>query len=96
MTFKVEDYNGGTPTLLSTTYSWTKVTLANACYGSLLLIYMMSVYSIWNHCSQVANIIFLDQPVGTGFSYATTQLLDTPSDSGEAKQIHEFIRKVLK
>ncbi|CAF2119932.1 unnamed protein product [Brassica napus] len=67
VTFKVEDYNGGTPTLLSTTYSWTKV----------------------------ANIIFLDQPVGSGFSYATTQFLDTPSDSGEAKRIHEFIRKWL-
>ncbi|CAG7879436.1 unnamed protein product [Brassica rapa] len=67
VTFKVEDYNGGTPTLLSTTYSWTKV----------------------------ANIIFLDQPVGSGFSYATTQILDTPSDSGEAKRIHEFIRKWL-
>ncbi|CAH8316625.1 unnamed protein product [Eruca vesicaria subsp. sativa] len=45
--------------------------------------------------TKVANIIFLDQPVGTGFSYATTQLLDTPSDSGEAKHIHQFIRKWL-
>ncbi|KAL0672861.1 hypothetical protein Bca4012_000842 [Brassica carinata] len=67
VTFKVDGYNGGTPTLLSTTYSWTKV----------------------------ANIIFLDQPVGSGFSYATTQFLDTPSDSGEAKTIHEFIHKWL-
>ncbi|CAH8271306.1 unnamed protein product, partial [Arabidopsis lyrata] len=68
VTFKVDGYNGGSPTLLSTTYSWTKV----------------------------ANMIFLDQPVGTGFSYAKTQLLDTPSDSGEAKRIHEFMRKVNK
>ncbi|CAH8364621.1 unnamed protein product [Eruca vesicaria subsp. sativa] len=68
VTFKVDEgYNGGTPTLLSTTYSWTKV----------------------------ANIIFLDQPVGSGFSYATTQLFDTPSDSEEAKRIYEFIRKWL-
>ncbi|CAA7051592.1 unnamed protein product [Microthlaspi erraticum] len=61
----VDDYNGNSPTLISTTYSWTKV----------------------------ANIIYLDQPVGTGFSYARTQFLDTPSDSGEAKRVHEFIRK---
>ncbi|KAL0709603.1 hypothetical protein Bca4012_016581 [Brassica carinata] len=68
VTFKVDEgYNVGRPTLLSTTYSWTKV----------------------------ANIIFLDQPVGSGFSYATTQILDTPSDSGEANLIHEFIRKWL-
>ncbi|XP_018472646.2 serine carboxypeptidase-like 7 isoform X1 [Raphanus sativus] len=68
VTFKVDKgYNGGRPTLLSTTFSWTKV----------------------------ANIIFLDQPVGSGFSYATTQFIDTPSDSGEAKRIHEFIRKWL-
>ncbi|CAN7067955.1 unnamed protein product [Brassica rapa subsp. trilocularis] len=65
--FRVEGYNGGTPTLLSTTYSWTKI----------------------------ASIIYLDQPVGTGFSYAKTQLLDTPSDSGEAKRIHEFLLKWL-
>ncbi|KAL0735735.1 hypothetical protein Bca4012_011945 [Brassica carinata] len=67
ITFKVEGYNGGTPTLLSATNSWTKV----------------------------ASIIYLDQPVGTGFSYSKTQLLDTPSDSGEAKRIHEFLRKWL-
>ncbi|KAG7550885.1 Alpha/Beta hydrolase fold [Arabidopsis thaliana x Arabidopsis arenosa] len=67
VTLKVDGYNGGSPTLVSTTYAWTKV----------------------------ANMIFLDQPVGTGFSYATTQLLDTPSDSGEAKRIHEFLRKWL-
>ncbi|WZZ91083.1 hypothetical protein YC2023_119662 [Brassica napus] len=55
--FRVEGYNGGTPT--------------------------------------IASIIYLDQPVGTGFSYSKTQLLDTPSDSGEAKRIHEFLLKWL-
>ncbi|KFK25893.1 hypothetical protein AALP_AA8G176200 [Arabis alpina] len=67
VTFKTEGYKGGRPTLVSTTYSWTKV----------------------------ASIIFLDQPVGVGFSYTTTQLLDSPTDTGEAKQMDEFLRKWL-
>uniref|UniRef100_A0A0D3CDK6 Uncharacterized protein n=1 Tax=Brassica oleracea var. oleracea TaxID=109376 RepID=A0A0D3CDK6_BRAOL len=67
LTFKNEDYNGGLPSLVSTSYSWTKV----------------------------ASIIFLDQPVGTGFSYSTTPLADKPSDTGEAKQTYEFLQKWL-
>ncbi|XP_056846452.1 serine carboxypeptidase-like 2 isoform X1 [Raphanus sativus] len=66
LTMKLEEYNGTLPSLVSTTYSWTKT----------------------------SSIIYLDQPVGTGFSFST-QLVDTPSDSGEAKRIHEFIRKWL-
>uniref|UniRef100_M4E382 Uncharacterized protein n=1 Tax=Brassica campestris TaxID=3711 RepID=M4E382_BRACM len=67
LTFKTEGYNGGLPSLVSTSYSWTKV----------------------------ASIIFLDQPVGTGFSYSTTPLADKPSDTGEAKQTYEFLQKWL-
>ncbi|CAH8312079.1 unnamed protein product [Eruca vesicaria subsp. sativa] len=66
LTMKFEVYNGTLPSLVSTTYSWTKTT----------------------------SIIYLDQPVGTGFSFAT-QLVDTPSDSGEARRIHEFLQKWL-
>jgi serine carboxypeptidase-like clade 1 len=65
--FKVEAYNGSIPTLVSTTYSWTKV----------------------------ANIIYLDQPVGTGFSYSRNPLADIPSDTGSAKRVDEFLRKWL-
>ncbi|CDY52617.1 BnaCnng22960D [Brassica napus] len=65
--FKVETYNGSIPSLVSTTYSWTKV----------------------------ANIIYLDQPVGTGFSYSRNQLSDTPSDTEAAKRVNEFLRKWL-
>uniref|UniRef100_M4CI16 Uncharacterized protein n=1 Tax=Brassica campestris TaxID=3711 RepID=M4CI16_BRACM len=67
LTMKLEEYNGTLPSLVSTTYSWTKTT----------------------------SIIFLDQPVGTGFSYSRTQLVDKPSDSGEAKRVHEFLQKWL-
>ncbi|CAN7053000.1 unnamed protein product [Brassica rapa subsp. trilocularis] len=67
LTMKLEEYNGTLPSLVSTTYSWTKTT----------------------------SIIFLDQPVGTGFSYSRTQLVDKPSDSGEAKRVHEFLHKWL-
>uniref|UniRef100_A0A1J3EAP8 Serine carboxypeptidase-like 10 n=2 Tax=Noccaea caerulescens TaxID=107243 RepID=A0A1J3EAP8_NOCCA len=63
---KLEIYNGSVPTLVSTTYSWTKM----------------------------ANIIFLDQPVGAGFSYSKTPLGKT-SDTIEIKRIHEFIQKWL-
>ncbi|WZZ67498.1 hypothetical protein YC2023_078868 [Brassica napus] len=67
LTMKLDAYNGSLPSLVSTTYSWTKV----------------------------SNIIFLDQPVGTGFSYSRTSLHNKPSDSGEAKRIHEFLQNWL-
>ncbi|KAG7581651.1 Peptidase S10 serine carboxypeptidase [Arabidopsis suecica] len=67
LAFKVEAYNGSIPSLVSTTYSWTKV----------------------------ASIIYLDQPVGTGFSYSKNPLADIPNDKGAAKSVHEFVCKWL-
>ncbi|XP_010555479.1 PREDICTED: serine carboxypeptidase-like 7 isoform X2 [Tarenaya hassleriana] len=67
LAFKVDDYDGGVPSLASTSYSWTKI----------------------------ASIIFLDQPVGTGFSYSRTPPANTPSDTRQAEQVHEFVRKWL-
>ncbi|KAG7576932.1 Peptidase S10 serine carboxypeptidase [Arabidopsis thaliana x Arabidopsis arenosa] len=68
LAFKVEAYNGSIPSLVSTTYSWTKV----------------------------ASIIYLDQPVGTGFSYSKNPLADDiPNDKGAAKSVHEFVCKWL-
>ncbi|CAN8259629.1 unnamed protein product [Cochlearia groenlandica] len=67
LAFKVETYNGSIPSLVSTTYSWTKV----------------------------ANIIYLDQPVGTGFSYSRNPLAGIPSNTGSAKRVHEFLHKWL-
>ncbi|KAL1189344.1 Serine carboxypeptidase-like 9 [Cardamine amara subsp. amara] len=66
LALKFEVYNGSVPSLVSTTYSWTKM----------------------------ANIIFLDQPVGAGFSYSRTPLNKT-SDTNEVQNIHEFLQKWL-
>ena len=43
---------------------------------------------------QVANIIYLDQPVGTGFSYSRNRFADRPSDTRAAKRVNEFLRRV--
>ncbi|KAH0885990.1 hypothetical protein HID58_062086 [Brassica napus] len=67
LALKFELYNGTLPSLVTTTYSWTKM----------------------------ANIVFLDQPVGAGFSYSRTPLLNKVSDTGEVKVIHEFLQKWL-
>jgi len=67
LAMKLDVYNGTLPSLVPTTYSWTKT----------------------------SSMIFLDQPVGTGFSYSRTQQYNKPSDSGEAKRIHEFLQKWL-
>ncbi|AEC07397.1 Alpha/Beta hydrolase fold [Arabidopsis thaliana x Arabidopsis arenosa] len=66
LALKNKVYNGSVPSLVSTTYSWTKT----------------------------ANIIFLDQPVGSGFSYSKTPIERT-SDTSEVKKIHEFLQKWL-
>jgi serine carboxypeptidase-like clade 1 len=44
---------------------------------------------------QTASIIFLDAPVGTGFSYARTPEGWPSSDSESAEQSYQFLRKVL-
>ncbi|KAL5787563.1 hypothetical protein ACOSP7_004512 [Xanthoceras sorbifolium] len=45
--------------------------------------------------TKVANIIFLDQPVGTGFSYATTWQAYNMKDTVSVEQTYTFLRKWL-
>ncbi|XP_030522866.1 serine carboxypeptidase-like 18 [Rhodamnia argentea] len=45
--------------------------------------------------TKIANIIFLDAPVGSGFSYATTWTASNSSDTASAAQTYEFVRKWL-
>ncbi|XP_021822235.1 serine carboxypeptidase-like 7 isoform X2 [Prunus avium] len=45
--------------------------------------------------TKVASIIFLDAPVGTGFSYATTWEGYNVSDTSHAAQTYQFLRKWL-
>ncbi|WZZ40976.1 hypothetical protein YC2023_037235 [Brassica napus] len=53
---------------------------------------LVSLVSTTYSWTQIANIIYLDQPVGAGFSYSRTPLGKT-SDTNEAKMIHEFLQK---
>ncbi|XP_030550344.1 serine carboxypeptidase-like 2 isoform X2 [Rhodamnia argentea] len=46
--------------------------------------------------TKVANIIFLDQPVGTGFSYANSWESYDINDNISAAESYEFLRKWLK
>ncbi|KAF9621135.1 hypothetical protein IFM89_016629 [Coptis chinensis] len=48
-----------------------------------------------NSWTKVANIIFLDAPSGTGFSYSTSLEGSTNNDTKVAQQIYTFIRKWL-
>ena len=45
---------------------------------------------------QVANIIFVDEPVGTGFSYAKSSEGYNISDTLAAAELYEFLLKVIK
>ena len=95
--FKAEEYNGSIPSLVSTTYAWTKVIydiLVVYSWTQTQWIFIFLKYWIIIASCQVASILYLDQPVGTGFSYSRNPLADIPSDTGVAKPVNEFLHKV--
>jgi serine carboxypeptidase-like clade 1 len=54
-----------------------------------------SLFSTTYSWTKMANIIFLDQPVGSGFSYSKTPI-DKTGDISEVKRTHEFLQKVIR
>lgn len=43
---------------------------------------------------QEASILFVDSPVGTGYSYAKTSLASQAGDFKQVQQVDQFLRKV--
>ncbi|XP_061945498.1 serine carboxypeptidase-like 17 isoform X3 [Populus nigra] len=60
-------------------------------YNGSLPTWVLNPYS-W---TQVSSVIFLDLPVGTGFSYGRTPLALLRSDSKQVSQAEQFLRKWL-
>ncbi|KAJ4842745.1 hypothetical protein Tsubulata_027206 [Turnera subulata] len=60
-------------------------------YNGSLPMMVLNPYS-W---TQVSSIIFVDLPVGTGFSYSKTQLSPETSDSIQVYHAYQFLRKWL-
>ncbi|XP_058068709.1 serine carboxypeptidase-like 18 [Magnolia sinica] len=45
--------------------------------------------------TKISNIIFLDSPVWTGFSYSSASKVDLSGDIKSSKEVHQFLRKWL-
>lgn len=70
-------------------YELGPVTLDIRAYNGSLPTLSLNPYAY----TKVANMIFVDLPVGTGFSYATTQKANYSDDLQSAHYAYEFLRK---
>lgn len=90
---------GGLPRLLYRPETWTKVKLFK-CTLLFGRIWSFSLDWIWigltnSMVIQVSNIIFLDSPVGAGFSYSVKEQGYNSSDTKAVNHILIFLKKVL-
>ncbi|PIN18368.1 Serine carboxypeptidases (lysosomal cathepsin A) [Handroanthus impetiginosus] len=75
----------------SLVFEFGPITFDSSTFGQSLPSLILNPYS-W---TKMANIIFLDWPIGAGFSYATTPEGYHTSDSASPKDIYVFLRKWL-
>ncbi|GKV00446.1 hypothetical protein SLEP1_g13132 [Rubroshorea leprosula] len=80
----------GCSTLFAILYEQGPLVFDYANFNGSLPILHLNPYA-WTQ----ANVIYLDQPVGTGFSYSTTQENYHVDDTKSAAQTYEFLRKWL-
>ncbi|KAK5771363.1 hypothetical protein PVK06_047565 [Gossypium arboreum] len=78
--FKVDVYNGSLPTLVYNPYAWTKLIKSYHLLNQIIFVV-------------VSNIIFIDSPVGTGFSYARNNRAAQTGDLKQVHHLHQFLRK---
>ncbi|RZC62797.1 hypothetical protein C5167_024561 [Papaver somniferum] len=89
--FDVVEYKGSLPTLVQNPYSWTKMIEMIHVDHSSPTTKMLRL----RQSDSVASIIFLDSPVGTGFSYSRSQHGWMTSDLKSANQAYQFLKKWL-
>lgn len=104
LTFDYATFNGSLPTLVTNPYAWTEVqnfspTSSSSCERwkckDFFSLFRFIDTILWT-TFQVANIIFLDAPVGTGFSYSESLEGYYSSDTKSPYDTYIFLRKVGK
>ncbi|XP_039140563.1 serine carboxypeptidase-like 18 isoform X3 [Dioscorea cayenensis subsp. rotundata] len=92
--FRSVEYNGSLPTLVYHPFSWTKGDLFFSFVDNFHDLFY-SVKSFMIFIFQVSNVIFLDSPVGTGFSFSNTPEGYVDGDITSSNRVYKFLRKWL-